>query len=819
MRVQNTLLCVAMIATWLGAQTVVTPMKVHRDGEASATGYSGWEKEIMVDGGAVQVAGWATFQTNGYDLSGVTTARLALYLKTLDVPGTVDIYAMTATPANPENAVPIGDLSYGTSPLASVSLTSADVEKIIFVDVTAAVSGGTFPGVVLMSDDGAAAAFDAKEGNLPPVVLLSYDAAAAAASWHTGSSQPGSGLGKAGDMYLNVSNGDVYQKTSAGAWQLDGNIAGADGAPGTSSWTDGSGQVRTDVNVGIGTDPSTALDVAGTVTATSFAGSGAGLTNVPVGPHAHPGVEYSNVIIVAKSGGDFTSVSDAVASITDASRSNQYLIWVAPGTYKDRVVLPQNVHLQGSGRSQVTLYSDEGTALTLSSFTSVSDMYISCNAATGVALQLAYDVSRCDIQRVDIHRNSTGPDTAMAIDTSVDYCVLRDININVSRGSDGVGLSVAQWSSVQFENLTVSVFADNATGIFNDGGITIRQGKIAVWSNGDAVALNNVDDAIIKGVEISVRGSGSVGAISNEGTSATLYLEDALVSSVCTGTDTAYGLKAGGGAHTRVTGGRWLSKDGTYAQGFYISGYGTTAELLGISCEATGAHTKCTGILTRTAATVTVNECHFTAIGAISAVASDNMWGANLTANNSTFHATDANSNTYGLRNEAIAVLHSCSMNANGATSAYGVMNDGSGVELRLVGCDVLATAASSVATGASCANWAKMTLDACRLSAQGGANAHGLATNGTPTVDAAGCRIVASGGSTESYGVIASTGGSITITQSTVEGVTGWAMNGGASLLVSNTRLVGGALGATGGMTDCTCTSRNITFSSRGCP
>src|SRR5882672_11271321 len=46
---------------------------------------------------------------------------------------------------------------------------------------------------------------------------------------------------------------------------------------------------------------------------------------------------YQNVIVVARSGGDFTSVQEALNSITDNSPTNRYLVWVAPGIYTETV--------------------------------------------------------------------------------------------------------------------------------------------------------------------------------------------------------------------------------------------------------------------------------------------------------------------------------------------------------------------------------------------------------------------------------------------------------------------------------------------------
>ena len=61
------------------------------------------------------------------------------------------------------------------------------------------------------------------------------------------------------------------------------------------------------------------------------------------------GTSYQNVVIVAKSGGDFTTITAALASITDASASNPYLIYVAPGTYTEQVTMKQYVDIEGAG--------------------------------------------------------------------------------------------------------------------------------------------------------------------------------------------------------------------------------------------------------------------------------------------------------------------------------------------------------------------------------------------------------------------------------------------------------------------------------------
>ncbi len=58
--------------------------------------------------------------------------------------------------------------------------------------------------------------------------------------WLTGTSKPIDSLGKEGDMYLNTSNGDVYQKEESG-WTLKMNIKGEDGEDGKDGLNGSSG--------------------------------------------------------------------------------------------------------------------------------------------------------------------------------------------------------------------------------------------------------------------------------------------------------------------------------------------------------------------------------------------------------------------------------------------------------------------------------------------------------------------------------------------------------------------------------------------------
>ncbi len=72
----------------------------------------------------------------------------------------------------------------------------------------------------------------------------------------------------------------------------------------------------------------------------------------------------SNIVTVAKSGGDFTDPQKAIDSITDASEDNPYLVVIAPGIYEIEQTLEMKpyVSITGSGQYETHLWGKIGTS-------------------------------------------------------------------------------------------------------------------------------------------------------------------------------------------------------------------------------------------------------------------------------------------------------------------------------------------------------------------------------------------------------------------------------------------------------------------------
>jgi hypothetical protein len=70
--------------------------------------------------------------------------------------------------------------------------------------------------------------------------------------------------------------------------------------------------------------------------------------------------KYAQTVVVAESGGDFTSVQAALDSITDASAGKHYLVWVGPGTYNEQVQMKPFVDIEGAGELATKITASVG---------------------------------------------------------------------------------------------------------------------------------------------------------------------------------------------------------------------------------------------------------------------------------------------------------------------------------------------------------------------------------------------------------------------------------------------------------------------------
>lgn len=325
----------------------------------------------------------------------------------------------------------------------------------------------------------------------------------------------------------------------------------------------------------------------------------------PAGPQGPAGLtsKYANIIVVAKSGGDFTDPVQALNSITDASATNPYLVKIMPGRYEvnsSSIVLKEYVDVEGSGvnasvisainspavfkganRSQISSLSilnactSSGcagiTATQLDSYVTqekstfkVKDVAINMTGSANCSgIQSTY--TSFDINEVDISNTATGM-YAYGIQSSYGYLSVRNSRISVTNSPSGSthGIDIngdSNWINKAevyhvLENIHVFVGGGvSNTGVFipvayTTAGIpTFKNSTIYVKGPGSNIGLQSTDNIIVSDVEITVDGQGS--SSPSIGVSTTAHPKNALFNNTS--------IKVFGGSYANI--------------GFNISGY------------------------------------------------------------------------------------------------------------------------------------------------------------------------------------------------------------------------------------------------------
>jgi hypothetical protein len=257
---------------------------------------------------------------------------------------------------------------------------------------------------------------------------------------------------------------------------------------------------------------------------------------------------YEHVVVVAKGGGDFTSVQTAIDSISDASPEEPYLVWVGPGTYSETVVMKPYVHLQGAGQAVTTISSTIGggdgaytirATLILTGYVSVRDLTVKNSGSdiNNAAILSSGDITGTLLSDVSAHAYGVGEEVA------------------------GIYLySQLTYLEIKLENVT----AVGENGTENDYGLMVYSPK----------------QVEVQGGSYSARGgdNGSYGIFISGGRGAKFKNVYALGEG-----DGIYqiGLRGAGGVYLTILGGEFTGRGGTYATGVKVE-YGAVADANGI---------------------------------------------------------------------------------------------------------------------------------------------------------------------------------------------------------------------------------------------
>jgi len=217
------------------------------------------------------------------------------------------------------------------------------------------------------------------------------------------------------------------------------------------------------------------LNLAGT----QFSVTGApwsGLTGVPAGfaDNVDNGSAYQNVKVVAQSGGDFTSIQAALDSITDASASNPYLVYVAPGVYTEQVTMKQYVDIEGAGELITKITYTGSASLTTGTVVGASNselrfLTVSNTGGAVIAVAIYNNLTSPRLTHVTASANGASGQNIGVLNESSASPVMTHVTATASGGSgtDNYAVENNNASPTMTDVTASAIGGDVSVGVYN----------------------------------------------------------------------------------------------------------------------------------------------------------------------------------------------------------------------------------------------------------------------------------------------------------------------------------------------------------------
>jgi hypothetical protein len=497
------------------------------------------------------------------------------------------------------------------------------------------------------------------------------------------------------------------------------------------------------------------------------------------------GASYQNVLIVAKNGGDFSSVQAAIDSISDASADNPYLVWVAPGEYDEQVNMKPYVHLQGAGQDATIISSTvaasnwppEQVAVRLASYSSLRDLTAKSagSASYNVTIMATTGVTETLVENIRSQALNDGI-TSM---TNIAFLMTgADISVNMRQVN-----ALAQGPSYNY-----ALYSEGVTLNVQDSAFTARDGinsyGIFIFSS---VASDRLD----------------------------LY-GDNLVCTAENGSNLNYALYSNEGSIVQLQGGTFTGSGGTLSSGIFNVGQSslTAVDVTAIAQNADENR----GLYNGNSAAANLMGGSFEAVGGDYAKGISNTSLSAQEAHNVTATARDAANSNFGFFNESTANLYGGTFTGRNGSEAFGIWNYGSEAELLAENLSVVGQNGTSTNIGIYNLSESSATLRNATVIASGGLNTYGIYQGSSNTaLSAESATIQATNAVEFEYGLYVQDG-TAQVSQSILSAPDYPAYLTNGSLSVSNSRLEGGAVTGT---VMCVLVTRGTTISTDGstCP
>ena len=214
------------------------------------------------------------------------------------------------------------------------------------------------------------------------------------------------------------------------------------------------------------------------------------------------GGAYQQVVTVAKSGGDFTTIQDAVDSITDAAVNKRYLVLVYSGVYAEDITMKQYVYLCGMSRDGCIIQTSSAVEL-VSVYSNSGIENLTCIKAGNNGVPTVFVSSEFGPAFVrNCILSPTDPDSYAILsaigDVEIDNCTITGRSIR-AYNDDGE-------FNIEIKNCTIEVTVGYGIDLeIGNGGIPSSTVKIF-----DTEIINNYNNAIGHGIACIGAGTADV---------------------------------------------------------------------------------------------------------------------------------------------------------------------------------------------------------------------------------------------------------------------------------------------------------------------
>jgi len=464
-----------------------------------------------------------------------------------------------------------------------------------------------------------------------------------------------------------------------------------------------------------------------------------------------------NLLVVAKSGGEFTTITDALNSINNNDEDNPYLIYVAPGVYTETVTMKPYVDIEGAGEQATKITftgSESANTGTVVGASHTELRFLSVENTGGAYCAVGIFNWSTNLRMTHVTVTATGTDHNFGVYSGYSSPTLTNMTITVSGGTNqNAGIyNASATPTITDVRVTVTGGA-YANAIINGSSSPVMTDVTAIASGGTIynIGVNNYGGSPTM-MNVTATGSGGsyTYGVQNYDSSPTMTN----VTASASGEGYTYGVENSGTSSPVMNNVIATASAGNMNYGVYNNGFSCSPTLSYVTAAASGG-TESYGIynnyskLTMTNVIATASDATYQDAGVynfgsdvlmtyVSASASNGAAAniaiynndSNLPMMNITASASGGNY-SYGIYNlSSSPAMTNVAASGSGAMGSYGVFNTNSSSIMN----NVTATATGGTYNYGMWNAISSLTIHNSVISASGGTNdgIHNIASSGS---------------------------------------------------------------------------------------